>query len=185
MTMYRIIYFVRQSYIRLAICLIAFFHGFEVFAIDTRSEEAVCSEIGFKKKTEAYANCVLELVSRQRSAQSPPASNDPDDATCRKYGFKAGTNEYAQCRQQIDFARQDSQREAARLKSQIEAQRDQQSRAAGLALFNLGVGTMATGSIPGFPQNSQPPPQNFNRVYTLPGGKTLNCTTTGTVTNCF
>ena len=91
-----------------------------VYALDTSTEEKTCSEIGFKRKTEAFGNCVLELVQRKggqvnrqssQTVSQSPLSNDPDDATCRKYGFRAGTNEYAQCRQQIDQARQDSQRQ--------------------------------------------------------------------------
>jgi len=153
-------------------------------AIDSASEEATCSELGFKKKTESYANCVIELLVRKQSiVQVNP--NDPDSATCLKYGYRPGTNEYAMCRQQIDMARQDAQRQVAQSRRQIEAQQDQQSRAAGLALFNLGMGTMATGSLPGYAPTTQVVPQNFNRTYNLPGGRTMNCTTTGTVTNCF
>lgn len=156
----------------------------QIGAIDSSSEEVTCYELGFKKKTQSYANCVVELLGRRQSA-GPVNSSDPDASTCLRYGYKVGTNEYAMCRQQIDMARQDAQRQIAQIKRQTEAQQDQQSRAAGLALFNLGMGTLATGSIPGYGPTPQIPPQNFMRTYTLPGGKTMSCTTTGTVTNCF
>ena len=166
-----------------------------VSAIETSAEEKICSEIGFKKKTEAFGRCVLELlersgVSSKQTQQTPPSG--PDDATCRQYGFRSGSNEYATCRLQIDQARQDAQRQQAQFEqqqrqyeAQLEAQRDARSRAAGLALLNLGLGTMAGGGFPGTAPVAPVPPQNFNRTYTLPGGRIMNCTTTGTMTNCF
>jgi len=165
-------------------------------AIETSAEEKICSEIGFKKKTEAFGRCVLELLERNNAsntkANHTPQSSDPDDATCKKYGFRSGSNEYASCRLQIDQARQDAQRQQAQFQqqqrqyeAQLEAQRDAKSRAAGLALLNLGLGTMAGGSFPGTAPVAPVPPQNFNRTYTLPGGRIMNCTTTGTMTNCF
>ena len=82
----------------------------QVSSINTSSEEAACLDLGFKKKTPAYANCVLELMERKENST---ASADPDDATCLKYGFKRKTNEYAACRQQIDQAKaQASQQQA-------------------------------------------------------------------------
>jgi hypothetical protein len=166
------------------------------YALDTGVEEKICSDIGFKKKTEAFGRCVLELLERNNAsnakANQAPQSNDPDDATCKKYGFRSGSNEYASCRLQIDQARQDAQRQQAQFQqqqrqyeAQLEAQRDARSRAAGLALLNLGLGTMASGNLPGTAPVAPVPPQNFNRTYTLPGGRIMNCTTTGTMTNCF
>jgi hypothetical protein len=167
----------------------------QLSTIDSASEETICLELGFKKKTEAYGRCVLELLERRsissnQAKQSSPSS--PDDATCRQYGFKPGSNEYASCRLQIDQARQDAQRQQAQFEqqqrqyeAQLEAQRDARSRAAGLALLNLGLGTMAGGGFPGTAPVAPVPPQNFNRTYTLPGGRIMNCTTTGTMTNCF
>jgi hypothetical protein len=166
-----------------------------VNAIETNAEENICSEIGFKKKTEAFGRCVLELLERasissNQTKQTPPSG--PDDATCRQYGFKPSSNEYASCRLQIDQARQDAQRQQAQFdqqqrqyEAQLEAQRDARSRAAGLALLNLGLGTMSSGNLPGTAPVAPVPPQNFNRTYTLPGGRIMNCTTTGTMTNCF
>jgi hypothetical protein len=172
-----------------------------VYAFDTSSEEKTCSEIGFKRKTEAFGNCVLELVQRRGSqsrSQSSQAinSNDPDDATCRKYGFKAGTNEYAQCKQQIDLARSDAQRQQAQFEQQqkqyqdqLDAQKKRRSDAANMAMLSMGLGMMAgggannsgSGPVPVAP--IAPPIQN--RTYTLPGGQRMNCTTTGTITNCY
>ena len=174
------------------------------YALDTSEEEKICVEIGFKRKTESFGNCVLELVQRkgyQSNRQSSQTtsqsfiSNDPDDATCRKYGFRAGTNEYAQCRQQIDQARQDAQRQQAQYEAQqrqyqaqLNEQKRQREAAASMALLNMGLGMMAGGSpatnfLP--PPVAPQPPPNLNRTYILPGGRMMTCNTTGAITNCF
>lgn len=162
-------------------------------ALDTSVEEEQCVDIGFKKRTPAFANCVLELTERN-STKSGPA--DPDDATCRKYGFKPRTDNYAACRQQIDLARQQAQQQQAvyaQQKAEYDAmvleQKKERERQKGLAMLQLGLGMMSGkynagngyGSIP----NAPPPPQNLNQTYVLPGGKMMNCNTTGNVTTCF
>jgi hypothetical protein len=155
-------------------------------------EEATCLDLGFKRKTEAYGNCVLELQGRKESAST---TSDPDDATCRKYGFKPKSNEYAQCRLQIDQAKQDAQRQQAQFmqqqrqyQAQLDEQQRQRSVAAGMALFQLGNGISsgAYNANNSYGTRPTPPsPPNPSSTYFLPGGRTMNCTTTGTVTNCF
>lgn len=184
-----------SSYIRwlvktvLAILVLAFSYG--VFALDTSHEEEQCLDIGFKRKTNAFANCVLELV--ERRAATPP---DPDDVTCKKYGFKPKTDNYAVCRQQIDMARQDAQRQQAQYaqqraeyEAQLAEQKRERERQRSLAMLQLGLGMISGkynssngfGSIPQAPT----PPENLNRTYILPGGKMMNCNTTGSITTCF
>ena len=155
-----------------------------VVGFDTSNEEATCQSIGFKRKTEAFANCVLELISRNQSAKES-SSNDPDDATCRKYGFRPKSNEYAQCRLQIDQARQEGQRQQAQYEAQIAEQKKQRSQAAGLALMQMGAGISSGAYNASNGYGSLPTPPNPNRTYILPGGRIMNCTTTGSVTNCF
>jgi hypothetical protein len=41
-------------------------------SIDTRTEEAFCSEIGFKVRSKEFANCVLEFLGRAPGRSSPP-----------------------------------------------------------------------------------------------------------------
>ena len=164
-------------------------------AIDTSAEEAVCQSIGFKKKTDSFANCVLELLDRRASSKPTSASNDPDDATCRKYGFRPRSNEYATCRLQIDQARQDAQRQQAQYneqqrqyQAQLDEQKKQRNQAQGLALMQMGAGISSGaynvrngyGTLP-----TPPAPLDSPRTYILPGGKAMTCTTTGSVTNCF
>ena len=161
----------------------------KAIALDTSVEEAACADIGFKRKTPAFADCVVELMSRQSS------SNDPDDATCRKYGFKPKTNEYAVCRQQIEQARADGQRQQAQFdeqkrqyEAQLAEQKKQRDSAKGLALMQLGLGISsgAYNAGNGYGAFPNPPAQApANRTYVLPGGRMMNCNTVGSVTNCF
>ena len=161
----------------------------QVSSIDTSSEEASCMDLGFKRKTPAFANCVLELMERKENST---ASTDPDDATCRKYGFKRKTNEYATCRQQIEQAKVQAaqqqaqyQQQQKQYQAQLDEQKRQRSVAAGLALMQLGTGISSGAYNANNAYGSLPTPPNPNRTYILPGGKMMNCTTTGTVTNCF
>jgi len=179
----------RSSIIKVAILLSMLGGSYPSFALDTTSEEAICADIGFKKKTPPFANCVLEMLDR-KTANNNVVASDPDDATCRKYGFKPKTNEYGQCRMQIDQARQDAQRQQAQFSEQqrqYEAAAAEYRRQKNLAVLQMGLGMMAGGS----PGNSglapTPPamPQNLPRTYLLPGNKSMNCVTTGTVVNCI
>jgi hypothetical protein len=80
---------------------------------DTVIEEAICKDIGFKARTEAFGRCVLKLINRAGpSAQPNPKSASalaPDEQTCSKYGFKPRTQPFAQCLMQLDQAKQEAQ----------------------------------------------------------------------------
>lgn len=172
-------------------------------AIDTSSAEKTCVEIGFKKKTEAFGNCVLELINRNGGGQGARNSGNgeggSDDATCKSYGFNPGSQGYSQCKQNIDIARQQGaqqqaqyeqqnrqyQEQLAAYQKQVKQVQAQRSLDMGLRMMGgqsaqdayLSIGTGA----PIAPLTPAP----STRTYMLPGGKTMNCTTTGPVTNCF
>jgi hypothetical protein len=122
-------------------------------AIDTKTEEQTCLEIGFKKKTEAHADCVLELLDRkkQRSADknsvnlNVPQPNEvqkpgktaakgdgsPDHVTCEKFGFVVGTSQYSDCRMKMELARKEAQQrqaayEIAKRQYELESQQYQE-----------------------------------------------------------
>lgn len=192
----------RTAIIKITFLLIAFFGVSIAYALDTSNEEKTCVDIGFERKTEAFGNCVLELVnrggsgSRQTSQQFSSNSADPDDATCRKYGFRVGTNEYAQCKQQIDQARSDAKRQQAQFEqqqkqyqNQLDAQKKRRSDEANMALLVAGLRLMEGGRGSNYGSGAVPvapvAPQIQNRTYILPGGQSMNCSTTGTITNCF
>jgi hypothetical protein len=72
--------------------------------------------------------------------------------------------------------------------AQLDEQQRQRSVAAGMALFQLGNGISsgAYNANNSYGTRPTPPsPPNPSSTYFLPGGRTMNCTTTGTVTNCF
>jgi hypothetical protein len=127
-----------------------------VFAVDTIFEEKTCADIGFKPKSEAFGNCVIELVNRKNKSQQVKAATAPviakqksisasapsqevvamgdgseDDSICQKYGFKPATSSYAECRQKIDLAKQQAQQQQAQYdeqKRQYDQQKSEQDR---------------------------------------------------------
>lgn len=193
--------------------LVLAFAAGTAYALDTSAEEAMCKEIGFKPKTEKYANCVLELYERkskaapaasaQRPPQSPPqpvqqGDGTQDDQTCQRYGLRPGQPEYGNCRMQIDMAKQQVAREQARYQAELAAYEQQKKeieaerrREQGLRQLQMGLGLMS-GQVTlqdlGRQSLGLPPPpaapQIQNQTIRLPGGGIIHCTTTGTFTNC-
>ena len=180
------------------------------YALDTRVEEITCKEIGFKPKTEKFANCVLELYERKnkggssnsvQSRQSPPTAQaqpgdgSQDDQTCQRYGLKPGQPEYGNCRIQIDMARAQANREQARYqaelaaheqhKSELEADRKRRIIQRGLGLMSgqITVEDIGRSSLGLGPAPRAPELQNH--TIRLPNGRLMHCNTVGQVTNCF
>lgn len=156
------------------------------------SEEVACSDMGFKRKTESFGNCVLEMMSRKEIAI---ATTDSDGATCIKYGFRPKTSEYASCRLQIDQARQQAQQQQAQYEEQKRQydKVDRQRRIdASMKLMDMGQ-RIASGqnSADAYRQaNGLAPLQSpiapmQTQTYMLPNNKMMTCTTAGSVTNCF
>jgi hypothetical protein len=139
-------------------------------ALDTSVEEFTCKEIGFKPKTEKFANCVLELYERKSkgstnnpvgSRQAAPAAQaqrgdgSQDDQTCQRYGLKPGQPEYGNCRMQINLAKQQAAREQARYEAEMAAYEKQKQeleaerkRQLAMRQLQMGLGLM---SGPGYP----------------------------------
>jgi len=186
--------------------------AFPALAIDTSAEEKTCREIGFKPKTEKFANCVLELYERRGSQTASRPSNprnvagsaavgdgSQDDQTCQKYGLKPGQPEYGNCRMQIDMARQQVAREQAKYQAELVAyekqkkeQDAQRRREQGLRQMAIGAG-IASGQISledlGRSSLGLPPapraPDMQNQTIRLPNGSLVHCNTVGSITNCF
>ena len=195
----------RSVTLKIILLCLSFVVSSPSFGIDTKEEEKTCTDIGFKKKTESFANCVLELINRKgstrttaQSTQTQTISNNPDDITCNNYGFKIGTNDFAQCRQQINTARQQAQLQQQQYEQQkrqydeqqalIEKERKRQQSqrlfdmsqrlASGQSLTDVGRAGM------GLPPLQQPTLPS-NQTFVMPNGRTMTCTTTGSITNCF
>lgn len=160
--------------------------GMNVFALDLTAYESQCADIGFKRKTPAFGECVLELKSRESTSANNQGDGSADHSTCARYGFRAGTNEYAQCRMQIDLAKSQAQEQQRQYERQVSEQQKAKDRAKGEAALLMGLGMMAGGGQRQSSGNSfnniEPPP--INRIYNLPGGKFMTCNTMGQVTNC-
>ena len=159
-----------------------------VLGLDLGAYEAKCASIGFKPKTPAFGECVLELRSRD-SGTSRFSSNDVGDGssehlTCRRYGFVTGTTDYAQCRMQIDLAKSQAMEQRRQYEDQLAAQERAKDRARGEAALLLGLGMMAGQQRPPPRFSNVEPVPPINRIYNLPGGRFMTCNTVGMVTNC-
>lgn len=143
--------------------------------------EATCSELGFKKKTQAYGECVLELDQRETAGraqaikqvqqQTQIQAQQKGDGTnehqmCAKFGFTVGSAPYSDCRLKIDIAkREQAQRQAAydieqqryqeeqrRYEAQVAEYEREKERQKGLALLRFGA-ALAGGTSPYFSEN--------------------------------
>jgi hypothetical protein len=143
--------------------------------------EATCADLGFKKKTQAYGECVLELDQRETAARSQAArqlqqqtqiqAQQKGDGTnehhmCVKFGFVVGTAPYSDCRLKIDIAkREQAQKQAAyeielkryqeeqrRYEAQVAEYEKERERQKGLALMRFGA-ALAGGTSPYFSEN--------------------------------
>jgi hypothetical protein len=173
------------------------FVGVNAQALDLSSHEKTCQEIGFKKKTQAFGECVLELAERTDQATSTPKNSDDD--TCRKYGFKPNTPLYGECRMKLDFAKAESlkqqqqyERDQAAYEQQMAAIQKERERQRAMKQLELGLRMMggqspidAVNSVGTNAPIAPRAPTPINQTITMPNGRMVNCTTMGTMTNCF
>jgi hypothetical protein len=147
--------------------------GHSVFALDLSVYENQCVEIGFKKKTPAFGECVLELHSRgapPQKVRNPAQANTGDGTSehqmCVKFGFIAGTSQYSECRLKIDIAKKEQaqrqiayeaeqqryQEEQRRYEAQVTEYEKEKERQKGLALMRFGA-ALAGGTSSSFAEN--------------------------------
>jgi hypothetical protein len=166
------------------------------FALDLAQYESLCAEIGFKKKTEAFGQCVLELAEKNKNSSAPQSQ---DEQLCRSYGFKSNTPSFAECKLKLDLAKKQSleaqekyNREKAEYDRQVAAVEKEKEKQRAMRQLELGLRMMggqspvdAVNSVgTGMPiAPSRPTP--INQTITLPNGRMINCTTFGNNTNCF
>lgn len=141
---------------------------------------------------------VKSQSSQSQSTYVQANTEEADDLTCKKYGFKPNTSNYGVCRQNIDMAKQSAlqkQREYEEQKRQYDEQvaaiQKERDRQRSLKQLELGLRMMSgqpiqdavreTAGMPPLPK----PPGPVNQTIVMPGGRIVNCHTTGTVTNCF
>ena len=107
-------------------------------AADISKYETTCTDIGFKKKTEAYADCVLELISRDRR-------HDKEQELTKQKAFEQEQiiklQKEAQAKQQLEQQQlTELQRRQALAQEQARQQQDSANGAAALLyILNSGV----------------------------------------------
>jgi hypothetical protein len=162
-----------------------------VFAADLSAFQATCQDIGFKPKTPAFGECVLELMDRAGGSQAATTST-PTDAhsqTCVKYGFTNGTTAFSDCRMKLDMAAAESaqaqkkyEKEKAAYDEKVTYARSMRQIEAGLRMMGGQSPVEAWSSVgTGAPIR----PSAINQTIIAPGGRIINCSTTGSITNCF
>lgn len=96
-----------------------------------------CEQIGFKKGTSDFGNCVLELrkksqvnntkVTPKKSMAAPTPSNNSEEAyTCRKYGFSIGSEDYNACIMNLDLAKQQALQQQKIYEEQVRQYKEQE-----------------------------------------------------------
>jgi len=159
------------------ITLLTLFITSETTFAGLAEHEVTCAELGFKKKTQAYGECVLELDQRESAGRiqsiketQPQAQQKSEGSNehqmCVKFGFVVGTASYSDCRLQIDIAkRQQAQRQSAyeleqqryeeerrRYEAKVAEYEKERERQKGLALLKFGA-ALARGTSPYFSEN--------------------------------
>jgi hypothetical protein len=122
-----------------------------------------------------------------------------DDFLCKKYGLKPLTNGYAECRMRLDLAKRESlaaqekyAQEKAAYDKQVEAIQNERKRQQAMKQLELGLRMMggqspinAVNSLGTNTPIAPSMPSPINQTITMPNGRMVNCTTVGSMTNCF
>jgi len=188
------------------------YNDFQIKIVNKQGYEAVeyfnVRVYSEKEKIELAENARLERLKIEREALAKKLEEEriakegdgsPDDLLCKKYGLKPQTYGYAECRMRVDFAKAESkrqqqqyEREQAEYERQLAAIETEKQRMRGFAFLELSsrmlggqspidaLGSLGTGA-PIAPIRPSP----VNQTIILPGGRMINCTTMGTMTNCF
>jgi len=184
----------RSYSIKIILLLVAPLFTTSTWGIDTSEEEKLCISIGFKNKSPSFGGCVLELIERRGSVSNISA----DDLTCQGYGFRLGSVEAASCKQQIDIARQNAKSQEAQYEEQkrqyeeqmaayqkkIRQEKNQKALDLSLRLLNGQTPTEAMLSA-GTGAPIRPVAPSNTQTLIMPGGRMVNCTTSGNLTQCF
>lgn len=100
--------------------LIFFFLSSSLFGESLDEYKDTCAQIGFKKGTPDFGNCVLKLrkknalnntisaPAKSPSRQTLKGDDSQEDVMCQKYGFAVGSTNYNSCRMNLDMAKQNA-----------------------------------------------------------------------------
>lgn len=118
---------------------------------------------------------------------------------CRDFGFLENNPSFSNCVLQLELAKKQSAESEARYRAEQAAYEQrlaeiekEKERQRGLRLLELGSRMMggqrpidALGSLGSGAPIAPSRPTPINQTITLPNGRMVNCTTMGTMTNCF
>jgi hypothetical protein len=151
------------------------------FATELAPHEKTCAELGFKRKTPAFGECVLELFDREKTQQKNMAQEQqrrneaeekrraaelaargdgsPEHGMCVRYGFTPGATSYAECRQKIDIAKAENahrqrlyERQQREYQEHLVEYKRERERRQGEALLRFGA-ALAGGTSSNFSEN--------------------------------
>ena len=163
-------------------------------SISTINEESTCLKIGFKRKTESFGNCVLELLERKKADVGP--SNE-DEQLCVSYGFRLGSDGFASCKlqmaqarwqvsqQQIQYEEQKRQYEAQMEFARNKARQENARRTLDMSLRMLTGQSPADAFFGAGTGTPIPPKAPLPQTIILPGGRAVTCATQNNVTTCL
>ena len=164
----------RTSVNKIIIVALLFLFSAHSAALDTTKEESTCAYIGFKKGTESFGNCVLELIDRNKKAASKNVTvanqteipkkqktekqvtgdGSSEDTICQNYGFRPATSEYSSCRLQIDLAKQNAkqqqdiyQQQKDQYDAQVAAVEKQRAKEKNMKQLEMGLRMMGGQSV--------------------------------------
>lgn len=171
-----------------------------VWADDLDTYKATCKEIGFKPKTPAFGDCVLELRKRGQTGSPQVQQTSPSQVTSQAKSkesyeeqatefFRKQEQEY-QRRADEDYARRTAEyeRQKTDYDARVAALEREKERQKGLKLMELGLrmgagqsardASMATAGMAPMPpsppsNNSFRPMENYR--ITSPSGNSVNC----------
>lgn len=153
-----------------------------------------CESIGFKPKSEKFADCVMELFSRRPSGSLPPgAGSGPEESLCLQAGFKQSTRDFLACQvqlRQLAIQQQQFVVQQRAYDQQLEAIRKQQNYDQAEALF--GIANQALGIVSGghshsghVPATRPLPPSPLAPLRIVsPSGNTITCSYQGPTLVC-
>jgi TPR repeat protein len=171
--------------------------------------KTTCAELGFKTATEKFGDCVLQMLkggssTGQMNATSvaPPAQpvgdGSQDDGTCQKYGFSVGGQQYSSCRLQLGVARQQAAQAQQQYQEQLRQYEEQKAAYAAAEqerkdrmMLDLGQRLLSGQSIGDAAREAQglppiaPRAAPTTQTITMPNGRTVDCRTVGSRTDCF
>lgn len=162
---------------------------------DTDLAESECERIGYKPKTEKYAECVIELYSRTKKRNvitEIPQNLSQEGKQCIEIGYVYNSAEFSNC--QIQLRQLASQEQHYRTQQetynqQLQLQQKQQNLYEAEILFgiadrafNYGANTRPNAVIINQPPRtlSPPPPLRLR----LPSGNNVNCRYVGATYTC-